>query len=163
MFIFFLNPDREHTTRLTEFYGIIHNIRQNPAKIYRISNQSAVTVCTITVRIRSRTISTVIKTKTVTDCGCFGNKLISVITKSSLYVSCLLFPCIWKAPDYCGCLITIHDRHWDIHKNKIIQAFGSNLHFLFFIYHCSMTCISVPPAGFYASDHLFQYLHLNWF
>ena len=44
---FFLNPEREHTTRLTEFYGIVHNIRQNPSKIYRVSNQSAVTVCTI--------------------------------------------------------------------------------------------------------------------
>ena len=44
---FFLNPDRDHTARLTEFYGIIHNIRQSPAKIYRISNQSAVIVCTI--------------------------------------------------------------------------------------------------------------------
>ena len=24
---FFLSPDREHTTRLTEFYGIVHNIQ----------------------------------------------------------------------------------------------------------------------------------------
>ena len=42
---------------------------------------------------------------------------------------------------------------------------GSNLHFLLSIYHCSMACISVPPptAGFYASDRLFQYLHLNRF
>ena len=37
--------------------------------------------------------------------------------------------------------------------------------FLLFISicHCSMSCISVPPAGFYASDRLFQYLHLNRF
>lgn len=42
---------------------------------------------------------------------------------------------------------------------------GSNLHFLLSIYHCSMACISCPPttAGFYASDRLFQYLHLNRF
>ena len=46
---------------------------------------------------------------------------------------------------------------------------GSNLHFLLSIYHCSMTCISIPTpphktaAGFYASDRLFQYLHLNRF
>ena len=44
---FFLNPDRDHTARLTEFYGIVHNIRQDSAKIYRISNQSDVAVCTI--------------------------------------------------------------------------------------------------------------------
>ena len=79
-------------------------------------------ICTITVRIRSRTISTVIKTKTVTDCGCFGNKLISVITKSSLYVSCLLFPCIWKALDCCGCLIIIYDRYFAFSTLRLWSA-----------------------------------------
>ena len=42
-------------------------------------------ICTITVRIRSRIISTAIKVNTATDCSCFGNiYLISVITKFSL-------------------------------------------------------------------------------
>ena len=34
-----------------------------------------------------------------------------------------------KAPDCCGCLITIHDRHLDIHKNKIIQVFRRSFYF----------------------------------
>ena len=34
-----------------------------------------------------------------------------------------------KAPDCCSCLITIHDRHLDIHKNKIIQSFRRSFHF----------------------------------
>jgi len=35
-----------------------------------------------------------------------------------------------KAPDCCSCLITIHNRHLDIHKNKIIRTFRRSFHFL---------------------------------
>ena len=34
-----------------------------------------------------------------------------------------------KAPECCSGLITIHDRHLDIHKNKIIRTFRRSFHF----------------------------------
>lgn len=52
-------------------------------------------------------------------------------------------------------------------KKELIESSGNArfFHQLFSISICqfSMSCISVPPAGFYASDRLFQYLHLNRF
>ena len=52
-------------------------------------------------------------------------------------------------------------------KKELIESSGNArfFHQLFSISICqfSMSCISVPPAGFYASDLLFQYLHLNRF
>ena len=53
-------------------------------------------------------------------------------------------------------------------KKELIESSGNSrfFHQLFSISicHCSMSYISVPPpAGFYASDRLFQYLHLNRF
>ena len=48
-----------------------------------------------------------------------------------------------KAPDCCSCLITIHDRHLDIHKNKIIQSFRRSFHFFncdFPIFCCFHFC-----------------------
>ena len=52
-------------------------------------------------------------------------------------------------------------------KKELIESSGNArfFHQLFSISicHCSMSCISVLPAGFYASDRLFQYPHLNRF
>ena len=48
-----------------------------------------------------------------------------------------------KAPDCCSCLITIHDRHLDIHKNKIIRTFRRSFHFFncdFSIFCCFHFC-----------------------
>ena len=61
-----------------------------------------------------------------------------------------------KAPDCCSCLITIHDRHLDIHKNKIIRTFRRSFHFfncdfsIFCCFHfCPFICkISTPISLF---------------